>query len=99
MHAPRLGLARLQETQRFGDRHLIDQHLPGMQRRFGDPVPGLDHGGVRRGSRRCDAGRLAEEFPDRDRIGSVVRTLVDHLQHVLRPKDRGRHLHAAGAQP
>ena len=97
MHAPRLGLARLQEPQRLRDRHLIDQHLPGMQRRFGNPVPGLDHGGVRRRGRGRDAGGLAEEFSDRDRVGGVVRALVDHLQHVVRPEDRRGHLHAAGA--
>ena len=25
---------------------VIDQNLPAVQRRFGNPVPGLDHGGV-----------------------------------------------------
>jgi len=55
VHAPGLGLARLEKPQRLGDRHLIDQHLAGMQRGFRNPVPGLDHGSVRRaggGSRR-----------------------------------------------
>ena len=97
MHAPRLGLARLEEAQRLRDRHLIDQHLPRMQRRFGNAVPGLDHGGVRRRGRGRDAGGLAEEFADRDRVGGVVGALVDHLQHVVGPEDRRRHLHAAGA--
>ena len=97
MHAPCLGLARLQEPQRLGDRHLIDQHLSRMQRRLGNPVPGLDHGRIRRRCGGRDAGRLAEEVPDRDRVGGVIRSLVDHLQHILRSEDRGRHLYAAGA--
>ena len=44
-----------------------------------------------------NAGGLGEELADRDRIGGVVGALVDHLQHVVRPEDRRRHLHAAGA--
>ena len=97
MHAPRLGLARLQEAQRFRDRHLIDQHLARVQRRFGDPVPGLDHRCVHGVGRRLHAGGLGEELSDRDRVGGVVGALIDHLQHVVGPEDRRCHLHAAGA--
>ena len=97
MHAPRLGLARLEEAQRLGDRHLVDEDLAGVQRRLGNPVPGLDDGRVRRRGRGCDAGGLGEEVADRDRVGGVVGALVDHLEHVVGPEDRRRHLHAAGA--
>ena len=30
VHLARLGLARLEEAQRLGDRHLVDQDLPGL---------------------------------------------------------------------
>ncbi len=97
MHAPRLGLARLEEAQRLGDRHLIDQHLPAMQRRFGNAVPGLDYRRLFRGGRRRDTGGLGEKLADRDRVGGVVGALIDPLQHIVGPEDRRRHLHAAGA--
>ncbi len=38
MHLARLGLARLEEAQGLGDRHLVHEDLAGAERRFGDAV-------------------------------------------------------------
>ena len=46
---------------------------------------------------RLDACGLHEEGANRDGVGRVVGALVDDLQHVVRPEDRGRHLDAAGS--
>jgi len=35
-----------------------------------------------------NAGIFRKEFTNRNRIGGVVRSLIDHLQHVGRPEDR-----------
>ncbi len=97
VHRAGLGLARLEVAQRLGDRHLVDDRLAGRERRLRDAVACLDDrglGGPRRGG---DAGGLLEEGADRHRVGGVVGALVDHLQHVVGPQDRGRHLNAAGA--
>lgn len=73
MHLARFGLARLEEAQRFGDRHLVDEDLAGLERCLGDAVAGLDdrrlagRGGVDR-----DIGDLLEEGADRDGVGRVV---------------------------
>ncbi len=44
MHLPGLALARFQEAQRLGDRHLIDEDLPFLEGSFGDAVARLDDG-------------------------------------------------------
>ncbi len=97
VHLPRLGLARLEEAQRLGDRHLIDEDLALLERRLRDAVAGLDDGrlGCMRGG--GDAGRAGEEAADRDGVGGVVGALVDDLQHVVGAEDGGGDLHAAGA--
>ncbi len=97
MELARLCLTRLEEAERLGDRHLVDDDLAGRELRFGDAVAGLDDG--RRGSRGGggDAGGAGEELADGDGVGGVVRALVDYLQHVVRAEDGRRHLHAAGA--
>ncbi len=97
MHGAGLGLARLEEAQRLGDRHLEHQDLVVAERRLRNPVAGLDDRRLGGAGRRGDAGGLLEEFADRDRIGGVVRALVDHFQHVVGAEDRGGDLHAAGA--
>ncbi len=96
VHGARLGFARLKEAERLGDRHLIDEDLAFSQRRLGDPVTRLDDRGLACIGRRLDAGSLHEECANRDRVGRVVGALVDDLEHVVRSKDRGRHLDAAG---
>ena len=98
MHLARLGLARLEEAQRLGDRHLVDDAsgrpvsgASGMRWRVWMMVALRGLGGHR------DIGDLLEEGADRDGVGGVVGALVDDLQHVVRADDRRRHLHAAGA--
>ena len=97
MHAPRLGLARLEEAQRLGDRHLEHQYLILGERQLRDAMARLHDGRVRGRGRDLHAGGLDEELADRHRVGGVVRALVDHLEDVVRPEDRGGDLHAAGA--
>ena len=97
MHFSRLGLARLEEAQRLGDRHLVDQGLAFGQWQLGNSVARLDDRRLRRFGGNCDVGNLNEEGADRHRVGRVVGALVDDLEHVVGPDDRGRHLHAAGA--
>ena len=97
MHLAGLAFARLQEPQRLGDRHLIDKDLPLAQRRLGDPVAGLDHARAH--------GRLGgfhprcalEELADRDRVGGIIRALVDHFEAVFGHQTGRRHLHPARA--
>jgi hypothetical protein len=83
MHLAGLRLARFEETQGFRDRHLVDQHLTFGQRRFRNPVAGLDDRRFGCGRGRCHARGLGKERPDRDRVGGVVGTLVDHLEHIV----------------
>ncbi|MNN32080.1 hypothetical protein D3C81_1457920 [compost metagenome] len=91
-------VARLDEAQRLGNRHLEHQDLPGAQRRFRNPVAGLDQRGfgglLGGGDALADAG---EEATDAHRVGGVVGALVDHLEHVVRAQQAGGQLHAAGA--
>ena len=96
MHFPGLGLAWLEEAQRFRDRHLIDQHLSFGQFLLGNAVTRLDDRRILRVGGHRDIGDLLEEGADGDRIGRVIGTLVDDLEHIVRADDRGRHLHAAG---
>ena len=88
MHLARLGLARLEEAQRLGDRHLIDQDLAGLELLSGNAVAGLDDRRLAGMRRRRDIGDLGEEGADRDGVGGVVGALVDDLQHIVRADDR-----------
>src|SRR4029453_342785 len=50
--------------------------------------------GVCRGAHPCGAGK---ELADRNGVGGIVGALVDNLEDIVRPEDRGGHLHTAGA--
>jgi hypothetical protein len=97
VHGARFGFARLQEAQRFRNRHLVDKHLAFGERLLGYAMAGLDHGRFACARRRGDARDLGEELADRHRVGRIVSTLVDNLQHVVGTDDRRRDLNAAGA--
>ena len=96
VHLARLGLARLEEAQRLGDGHLVDEDLARLQRRLGDAMAGLDdrcRGGRRR---HRDIRHLGKEGADRDGVRRVVGALIDDLQHIVGTDDRRRHLDPAG---
>ncbi len=97
VHGPGFGFRWFDETQRLGNRHLIDHDLIGMQRRFRDPVTGLDDRRLRGTLGGFDACGAGEKAPDRDGVGGVVGALVDDLEHVFGTENRGGQLHAAGA--
>ncbi|EJZ21945.1 carbon-phosphorus lyase complex subunit [Rhizobium sp. Pop5] len=97
MHLARLGLARLEEAQRLRDRHLIDEHLAWPELLFRNAVARLDDRRLFCMRRHRDLGDLLEEGADGNGVGRVIGALVNDLQHVIRPDDRSRHLHAAGA--
>ncbi len=97
VHGPGLGFRGLDETQRLGNRHLIDHDLIGVQRCFRDPVTGLDDRRLGRALGGGDAGRAGKETPDRNRVGGVVSALVDDLEHIIGAQDRRGQLHPAGA--
>ena len=99
MHLARLGLARFEESQGFRDRHLEDEDLPFAERRLRDAVARLDHRGAARVLGRRDTCRAHEEFADAHRIGCVVRTLIDHLEHVVRLEEAGGDLDPPVPQP
>ena len=97
VHGDGLGPARLQPEQRLWHGHLVNNGLRLGQRGLRDPVPGLDDACLRRffsGFHTCGSRKKA---PDVYRIGGVVRTLVNHLEHVLAADDAGRDLHTAGS--
>ena len=97
MHGAGFGLARLNKAQRLRDRHLEDEDLIFAERRFRDPVTGLDQRGIagRLGGR--DAGDALKKLPYRHRIGRVIGTLVNHLQHIMLTDDTGGQLNTAGS--
>ena len=84
-------------VQRFRLRHLIDDDLVVAQRLLRNAMPRLDHGRLRRARGRAHAGGAREEATDRHRVGGVIGTLVDHLQHVAAAQHRCGDLDAAGA--
>src|SRR5262245_24334558 len=97
MHLPRLALARLKKAERFGYGHLVDNDLALRERRLGNAVARLNNAcpaGVRRGAY---AGGAGKKLADRNGVGGIVGALVDDLEDIVRSKDRGGHLHAAGA--
>ena len=79
------------------DRHLEDQDLIFSQRRFRDPVAGLDQRRVFGALGGRDAGDALEKLANRHRVGGVVGALVNHLQHVIFADDAGGKLDTAGA--
>ena len=97
VHPPGFGAAGFQFGHRFGHRHLIDQDLVFPQRLFGNAVAGLDHRCLRCPGGGGNTGGAGEEAADGHGVGGVVGALVDHLQHVICPQHRRRHLDAAGA--
>ena len=70
---------------------------PGLQRRLGNAVAGLDDRRLLRRLGGAGVGGALEEAADRDGVGGVVGALVDDLQRVVGADDRGRDLDAAGA--
>lgn len=68
-----------------------------MQFLFGNTVPRLDDGCILGAGGDGNIRHLLEKGADRNRIGRVVRTLVDDLQHILWTEDGGGYLHTAGA--
>ena len=97
VHGDGLGATRLQPEQRFGHGHLINQRLRLSQRRLRDAMPGLDDAGCSRFFSGGHTSGACEKPADVNRVGGVVRTLVNHLEHIVTPDDAGRHLHAASA--
>ncbi len=96
MELARLGLPRLEEAQGLGDRHLVDQNLPPVERRFGMRW--------RVWITVASRVRVVTATPPcgRRRRGSRPRSscrpsLVDDLEHVAPAQDGGGDLHAAGA--
>ena len=86
VHPAGLALARLEHAQGLGDRHLVDQDLAVAQRPLGHAVAGLDDRRLGRARGRPHPGRAGEEGADRHGVGGVVRPLVDHLEHVVGPR-------------
>ncbi|MCY1249527.1 hypothetical protein D9M72_630700 [compost metagenome] len=97
MHLACFGLARFEETQGLRDRYLVDERLAFRELFLRNTVARLDDRRLLRPGGDGDIGDLLEEGADRDGVGGVVGALVDDLQHVLRPEDRGGDLDAAGA--
>ena len=97
MHGAGLGFARFDKTQRLRNRYLENQDLILFQRCFRNAVPGLDQRGISGalGGRR--AADPLKELADRHRIGGVISTLIDHLEHILIANHAGSDLNAAGA--
>ena len=95
MQGAGFGFTRLQPLHRLGHRHLVDDHLPLLQRDFRDAVARLDQRrftGVRGGRH---TRRALEKAPNIDGIDGVVRTLVNDFQHIVRADDRRRDLNSA----
>ena len=97
VHAFRLHAAWFQTKQRLRLRHLIHDDLVFAQWLLRNAMPGLNHRRLRRRGGGSHPRRPREKTPDRHRVRRVVRTLVDHLQHVVRAKNRRRHLNPARA--
>jgi len=97
VHGAGLGLARFQPAQRLRDRHLEHHDLALGQRRFRNPVAGLHDRGLCGALGGLHACHAAKETADIDRVGGVVRALVDHLEYVVCADDGGGDLDAAGA--
>lgn len=76
-----------------------DRDLIVSQRRFRDPVAGLDQRGVFGALGGRDAGHAFEKLTNRYRVGGVVGALIDHLQDVIFPDDAGGKLDTAGSPP
>jgi len=81
--------------QRLGHGHLVHQDLRFSQRRFGNPVTGLDNGCFHRARGGRNTRRARKETADIHGVGGFVRPLVDHLQRVAASDDRRRNLQAA----
>ena len=97
VHLARLGLARFQKAQGFGDRNLVDKNLPLGQRRLRDAVAGLDYGGLGRGFGHLHPRCALKKAADTDGVRRVIRPLVDDLQPVFGHKAGRRDLHPASA--
>ena len=96
VHRARLDLARLQSLQGLGLRHLVDDDLAFAQRMLGDPMPCLDQRRLDRTRGHRDSSGALEEAPDVHGVHGVVGALVDHLQNVTWPDQRGGHLESTG---
>ena len=95
MQPARFRPMRFQPEQRFWLRHLIDQDLVLRERLLRNAMARLDNARLT-GHFRCgNPGNTGEEATDRNRIGCIIRALVNHLQHIIGAEDGGRHLNAA----
>ena len=95
MHLARFGLARFKEAKRFGDRHLIDKNLIFAQFLFRNAVAGLNDrclGGFFRGGDLCGLGK---ELTDGNRVGGVIRPLINDLKRIIRADYGGCYLNTA----
>ncbi|CAH0300444.1 hypothetical protein SRABI106_03758 [Rahnella aquatilis] len=97
VHFAGFGFTRFDKAQRFRDRHLENQDLIFLQRRFRNTVTGLDQAGFHGFPGRFHSRDALEKFADRHGIGGVIRALVDHLQHIFFADHAGSELDPAGA--
>ncbi len=93
MHFARLGLAALKPAQRLRYRHLIDENLILPQWCFRYPVAGLNHARFRCALSGLHTGRFGKKLADANRVGRVIRALVNYFQDIIRAQNTCRHLH------
>ncbi|VFS15034.1 Uncharacterised protein [Yokenella regensburgei] len=97
MHRAGFGFARFDKAQRLRNGHLVDKDLIFRQRRFRDPVTGLNDRRVFRAFSGIHPGHAGEELADRDGVCRVVCALIDNLQHIMFADHAGGKLDPTGA--
>ena len=97
MHLACLGFTRLKKTQRFRDRDLIDQYLVFSERCFRDSMPGLDQARIRCFFSGGDPGCSFKKTSDGNGVCSIIRSLVNHFDAIIRYKAGGGYLNTASS--